>query len=237
MENGRIFIVEDDLISAQYLKEILEHQGYTVLGIADNAEEAIEQLYRCPVDIVLMDILLKGALSGTEAAVILKQRYPKCRVVFLTAYADDEMIEYAVEAKASAYLMKPYREREIVATIQMILAQDTPAPSTLRHSEILLPEEFVYDTDTRLLSRHGTVIHLSARKRTLIELLATHRNTVVSNAELCMAIWGSPQHDSNLRSLISRLKESLDANIITNINGMGYMIADPGSYSHYHSDH
>jgi DNA-binding response OmpR family regulator len=224
MHSKKCFIVEDDLVSAQYLKEILEQEGIETVGIADKAEEALEQLRGCPVDIVLMDIILRGALSGSEAAVMLKQRYPQCQILFLTAYADDEMVEYALDAHAAAYLMKPYREKEIIATVRMILEQNRP-PQVAPMTRITLSDGFVYDLENSILKKGQTIIPLSSRKIKLIETLAINQNSIVSNEQLSIAIWGEPQSDSNLRSLISRFRKQIGAGIITNINGIGYTLA------------
>ena len=117
--NKSILIVEDELISAEYLKEMLENDGYRVLNIVDSAEEAISQYKSINPDLVLMDIMLKGNISGSEAALKIKQYNSEAKIIFLTAYATDEMLNYAVEAEAYGYLMKPYREKEILATIKL----------------------------------------------------------------------------------------------------------------------
>ncbi len=226
MKKHSIFIVEDDLISAQYLKEILEAEGFEVKDIVDNGQEALSQLKECSADIVLMDIMLKGVMTGSEAAVILKRMHPTCKIIFLTAYADEEMIQYALDAQAIAYLMKPYREKEIIATVRMAL-QNTPKGS---QEEILIPLKygFFYNTALYRLEREGREIPLSSNKRKLIEILAKNRNSVVSNAQLSLYIWNEPDHDSNLRSLISRFRKTIDHDIITNANGLGYMITSKG---------
>jgi len=222
MKKHSVFIVEDDLISAQYLKEILEAEGFEVKGIADNAQDALDRLQGCSVDIVLMDIILKGVMTGSEAAVILKHLYPKCKIIFLTAYADEEMIEYALNARAIAYLMKPYREKEIIATIRMALQDKTEISIDTIH--ISLKHGFSYNTEHHCLEKEGREIPLSSNKRKLIEILAKNRDNVVSNTQLSMHIWNEPDHDSNLRSLISRLRKTIDHDIVTNANGLGYMI-------------
>ncbi len=223
MKKGTLFIVEDDLLSAQYLKEILELEGLKILGIADNGKEALDRLRGCPVDIVLMDIILKGVMTGSEAAIILKRMHPSCKIIFLTAYADEEMIEYALDAKAAAYLMKPYREKEIIATIQMVLEQDQPK-KVHDITKIPLKNNYIYDTQKGVLMRGETVIPLSEKKIKLIEILAKNRDNIVSNQQLYLYIWGESKSDGSLRSLISRFKEHIGDNIITNANGLGYMV-------------
>jgi DNA-binding response OmpR family regulator len=223
MKKGTIFIVEDDLVSAQYLKEILEVEGFEILGIADNGQDVLDRLRNCPVDIVLMDIILKGAMTGSEAALKLKQMHPSCKIIFLTAYADEEMIEYALDAKAAAYLLKPYREKEIIATIQMVLKQDQPKePPNI--TIIQLKSGFIYDMEKHTLSKEGRAIPLSDKKRKLIEILAKNKNRVVSNEELYMYIWQEPKNNGSLRSLISRFKDQVGTEIITNVNSLGYIV-------------
>lgn len=222
-KNNRIFIVEDDLISAQYLREILEQEGFDVIGSSDTAEGAIEKLRECNVDLVLMDIVLKGAMTGSEAALRLRKMHPECKILFLTAYADDEMIDYAVDANAFAYLMKPYREREIIATIKTALAQ--PAKKNPSDEKIVLKNGFVFDRVKKRLEKDGYELPLTPTKLKLIEILALNKNSIVSNEQLAMHIWNEPKDNSTLRSLITRFRITIGDDIITNVNGMGYTIS------------
>ncbi len=222
-KNNRIFIVEDDLISAQYLREILEQEGFDVIGSSDTAEGAIEKLRECNVDLVLMDIVLKGAMTGSEAALRLRKMHPECKILFLTAYADDEMIDYAVEANAFAYLMKPYREREIIATIKTALAQ--PEKKNPSDEKIVLKNGFVFDRVKKRLEKDGYELPLTPTKLKLIEILALNKNSIVSNEQLAMHIWNKPKDNSTLRSLITRFRITIGDDIITNVNGMGYTIS------------
>jgi len=222
MKHATIFIVEDDLVSAHYLKEVLEAEGYIVTGIADNGEDAIERLKQKCVDIVLMDIILKGSTSGSETAILLKREYPACKIIFLTAYADEEMIENAVNAKAVAYLIKPYREKEILATIKLALQQKNRRD--VSDKSIRLKNNFVYNTEKNRLEKNGREVPLSPKKQKLITLLAKNKNHVVSNEQLSLQIWGDNENSGRLRSLISRFKKKIGSDIITNANGLGYMV-------------
>ncbi len=225
MKHQKVFIVEDDLISAQYLKEVLEGEGYQVNGIVDSGEEAIRHCREEGADVVLMDIILKGAVSGSEAAVRIKRHHPECRIIFLTAYADEEMIDYAIEAKAVAYLMKPYREREILATVKVALAQEeSPVPDSAR-SVVVLRDGYVFDLHKRRLGCNGEVVPLSPQKLKLIEVLVRNRNSTVSNEQICRHVWDEPKSNSTLRSLVKRLRAVLGDDLIVNVNGLGYTIA------------
>jgi DNA-binding response OmpR family regulator len=171
-----------------------------------------------------MDIMLKGRLSGSEAAIEIRHYHPECKIIFLTAFADPEMIEYAAEAKAYAYLMKPYREKEILATIKMALSQE-PAPQQEKESNLIeLKHGFLFDKAERRLYKNGQEIPLSSKKIKLVELLAKNKNCTVSNEQICMHVWNETKSNSTLRSLIHRFRTAIDDDIVDNVNGAGYCI-------------
>ncbi len=92
MSSLKIMIVEDEKISALMLKDRLEHWGYMVLPIVFSGESAIETALETNPDLVLMDINLRGDMDGVEAA----GRIRACidiPVVYLTAYADEQIME------------------------------------------------------------------------------------------------------------------------------------------------
>lgn len=221
-ESKRIFIVEDDLLSAQYLKEMLEAEGFAISGISDTAEGALNTLAACGADLVLMDIMLKGTMSGSEAAVRIKRAHPECKIIFLTAYANKEMVEQAAEAKAAAYLMKPFREREIVATLTTVLALHTDADET--GGNIVLKNGYVFNKSQNRLELNSKEVPLTKTKLKLIKILAEHKNSVVSTEQLLNSAWNESKKNSTLRSQITRLKKIVGDDLVTNVNGLGYTI-------------
>jgi len=219
-----IFIVEDDVVSAKILKEILQKGGYEIVAIVDNGEEAIQKYKKVKADILLMDIMLKGRLSGSEAAIEIRHFHPECKIIFLTAFADPEMIEYAAEAKAYAYLMKPYREKEILATIKMAVMQEKPPQKEEETNLIELKHGFLFDKKEQRLYKKGQEIPLSSKKIKLVELLAKNKNCTVSNEQICMHVWNETKSNSTLRSLIHRFRSAIHDDIVDNVNGAGYCI-------------
>jgi len=221
-----IFIVEDDLLSAEYLKEFLIKENYNILDIVDTGEEAIQKCKTVHPDILLMDIILKGQLSGCEAAVEIKHFHPECKIIFLTAYSEPEMIDYAADSKAYAYLMKPYREEEILATIKVVLSQDAVSSEKGKEGDFIsLKNHFFFDAKHRRLYKNDQEIPLTSKKIKLIELLAKNRNHTVSNEQICMYVWNEMKSNSTLRSLIHRFRSVINDDIITNVNGVGYSIS------------
>ncbi|HHE38362.1 MAG TPA: response regulator [Candidatus Cloacimonetes bacterium] len=114
----RIIIVEDEIIIAEDIKQYLIKFGYEVVGMADNGEEAIKLAKELIPDMLFVDIRLHGDMSGVDAAREIHHQL-EIPIVFLTAYADDDILEKAAESFPYGYLLKPIRERELYATLKM----------------------------------------------------------------------------------------------------------------------
>ncbi len=221
-ESKNILIVEDELISAEYLKEMLIDAGYHVVNIVATAERAIAQYKLLKPDLVLMDIMLKGNMSGSEAALQVKHYDTQAKIIFLTAFATQEMVDYAVSTEAYGYLMKPYREEEILATIKLAFNNIHATEVEACADNIALKNGYQYNVTHNRLMKGSSEVPLGIKKLKLIEILAKNRNTSVSNEQLCAFIWGEYKSDDTLRSLIHRIRGVIGNEMIKNVNGMGY---------------
>jgi PAS domain S-box-containing protein len=113
-----VLVVEDEALVASHLEACLKGFGYGV-RCASSGEEALELACRAAPHLALMDIRLAGDLDGIQTAVELRRLgIPS---IFLTAYADEEILERAKKAEPLGYLVKPFRERELRATLEMAL--------------------------------------------------------------------------------------------------------------------
>ena len=117
---GRILIVEDELIVAMDLKQILEQYGLEVVGIAESAYVALQIALETRPDLALMDINLAGQMNGIETARQLRQSYG-IPSVFLTAYCDDTTLANVAEEMPYGYLIKPFSSRELKVALQIAL--------------------------------------------------------------------------------------------------------------------
>ncbi len=117
---GSLLIVEDEKIIAKDITNTLKKFGYIVPAIVASGEDAIRKLEDTQVDLILMDIVLKGDIDGVEAAKEIYERF-KIPVVHLTAYADDETLDRVKEANPFGYVIKPFKERELYMAIEMAL--------------------------------------------------------------------------------------------------------------------
>jgi PAS domain S-box-containing protein len=117
---ARILIAEDDAILALRIQKTVETMGYEAAGLAATGEDAVRLADELRPDVVLMDIRLRGEMSGVQAAASIHERC-QVPVIYVTAYSDESLIEQAARTAPYAYLTKPIRDRELNASIEMVL--------------------------------------------------------------------------------------------------------------------
>jgi diguanylate cyclase (GGDEF)-like protein/PAS domain S-box-containing protein len=116
----RVLIVEDEPLSSMSLEMELTAVGYECVGIATSEEEAVHQFNEAHPDLVLMDINLEEGGSGIEAAKQINA-IKKVPIVFVTAYASDDIIRQTGFTYPYGYVVKPYNIREVKAVIETAL--------------------------------------------------------------------------------------------------------------------
>jgi len=116
----KIYIVEDEYITQAVLKNNVEEIGYSVVGMADSAEQAWEDLQKTDVDLALLDINLAGEKDGIWLAKKIRATLD-IPFIFLTAYGDRATINTAVKTQPNGYLLKPFNEVDIYTAIEVAL--------------------------------------------------------------------------------------------------------------------
>ena len=117
----RVVIAEDEAIIRLDLKEILESEGYDVVGEAARGDEALELVSEKRPDLAILDIKMPG-MDGIEVARRTVNDFG-IPVLILTAFSQRNLIEEARDAGVAAYLVKPFQSAEIVPAIEVALAR------------------------------------------------------------------------------------------------------------------
>jgi two-component system, response regulator PdtaR len=117
----RIVIADDESIIRMDLREILDQLGYDVVGEASDGRTALELVRKLKPDLVILDIKMP-AMDGIEAAQYVNDE-GLAPVVLLTAYSEQSLIGRAKTAGVSGYLVKPFRESELMPVIELALAR------------------------------------------------------------------------------------------------------------------
>lgn len=119
-QGSKILIVEDEMIISMEIKQKLHAMGYVVVGQAITGESAIQKSGETKPDLILMDIRLKGDMDGITAAKRIMDLHD-LPIIFLTAHSDKATLERAISVSPSGYLLKPFKERELMTNIEMSL--------------------------------------------------------------------------------------------------------------------
>lgn len=115
----KILIVEDEALVAENLKDVLERDGYKVVGVLSTGEDAILTVSKTRVDIILMDIRLAGELNGLETVALIHQTMQQMPVIFLTAYAVDRFPQLSnISPSLYRFIAKPYNQRDLERAIR-----------------------------------------------------------------------------------------------------------------------
>jgi two-component system, response regulator PdtaR len=121
VERTRVIIADDESVIRADLREMLTNLGYLVIGEVGDGQSAVNLARELKPDVVIMDIKMPD-LDGIEAARILTQE-KIAPVLLLTAYSQRDLVDRAKEAGVVGYLVKPFREQEIVPAIDIAFAR------------------------------------------------------------------------------------------------------------------
>lgn len=112
----KILIVEDEILIADYIMELLHEENFNKIEMAHEKEEALHKMNSFLPDIILMDINLNGQNSGIELA---KLKNENARIIFLTGQYDHVLMSKALKSNPESYLTKPIRKNDLFAAIQL----------------------------------------------------------------------------------------------------------------------
>jgi response regulator NasT len=131
----RILVAEDESIIRLDLRDLLERAGFEVCAEAHDGEEAVELARSEQPDLAIMDVKMPR-LDGIEAARRILEERP-IPIVMLTAYGQEEIVSRAVEAGVFGYLVKPFREQDLLPAIQAARARHDELQAVREEAESL----------------------------------------------------------------------------------------------------
>ena len=138
----RVLLAEDEALIRLDLKEMLQEEGYDVVGEAGDGESAVKLAEQLRPDLIILDVKMPGMDGITAAERIAANRIAP--VVILTAFSQRDLVERARDAGAMAYLVKPFQKRDLLPAIEMAVS---------RHAEIVSLESEVSTLGERLEAR------------------------------------------------------------------------------------
>ena len=132
---SKVLIAEDEAIIRLDLKEMLEEEGFDVVGEASDGEAAVRLAHERDPDLVIMDIKMPGMDGLTAAERIVSEGV--AAVLILTAFSQRDLVHRAAEAGAIGYLVKPFQKSDLVPAIEIALARQAELAAVKKESKDL----------------------------------------------------------------------------------------------------
>ena len=219
-----IVILEDEGLTALFLKEVITDIDHDVIGVFDSSHDLLPFLKDNKVDLIFMDININGSYDGIQTAYLVQNKYPNISFVFLTSYKDSDTIKSAQAVKPMGYLIKPVLESDIEA-VMMVVEGYKKSHVKMEPVEIVCGE-YSYNINTKTLYTNNKVITLSKNEAICIQTLVSSRDSYISSEQLVAKIWGEEANRIvSLRELIYRLRKKLPSLPLSSSSNVGYMLS------------
>jgi two-component system OmpR family response regulator len=226
-----ILIVEDESEIAQFIRQILEREGFSCF-IAEDGPKALEVFQRQQPDLIILDLMLPG-LDGLEVCTRIRQN-PNAKdpyILMLTAKGEEIDRIIGLSTGADDYLVKPFSPRELVARVRALLRR------SLRHgtqSQVQNTSDFTLDLEQHLAIRHldaqtSETLELTALEFNLLATLISYPGRVWTRSQLIDKLWGNDFFgdervvDTHIRRLRKKIEpDPGNPTFIKTVVGLGY---------------
>ena len=215
---GTVLLVEDEPSVGELVRGYLGRDGYRVLWVR-SGEEALVELDRHPVRMVVLDIGLPG-IDGFEVCQAMRMR-SAVPILMLTARDEEADRIVGLEFGADDYLTKPFSPRELVARMKAILRRTDPAPAR----EVLALGDVTLNRETHDVTSAGEHVELTAKEFDLLAYFLSNPGAVLSRDVLLDRVWGI-EYPGGTRTVdvhVAQLRRKLGRpGLIRTLRGSGY---------------
>lgn len=217
----KILLVEDNESIILGLEYLLQQEGYQI-QTARNMHEAEIFMKDMIPDLILLDVAFPDG-NGFDFCAEVKQKwdYP---VIFLTAKEDETDVVKGLDLGADDYVIKPFRNRELISRIKSVLRRNGKGNSQLKCRDIVL------DLKSGKVTRAGKEVNLTKLEYRIFSAMLSYPDKLFTREEILAAIWdisGNFVNDNTLSVTMKRLREKLadtEGEIIKTVRGIGYRI-------------
>ncbi len=213
----KILLLEDDILLAETLIDLLEDNDYEVSHMP-NGQKALDTTFSEKFDIYLLDINVP-LIDGVTLLKELREADDTTPAIFLTSHKDKEMLKNGFLSGADDYITKPFDSDELLFRVNALIKRTKrntiECINLLCHDE--LHKTFFYDKEE---------LDLSKKEYDLLLLLLQHVNSAVPKELIIDELWNSSESGSEgaIRVYINRIKQLLPQMKIENIRGIGYKL-------------
>jgi DNA-binding response OmpR family regulator len=218
-----VMVVEDEFNIGTLVRTYLRRSGYEVLWVR-SGEEALAELRRHPIKLVVLDVGLPG-IDGFDVCRRIDGAVP---VIILTARDEEADRVAGLELGADDYIAKPFSPRELAARVKAVLRRTDGAGAP---AEVSVLGPVTISRSAREVRVDGREIELTQREFDLLDYLVRHAGQVVTREQLLESVWGflSPGETRTVEVHIAQLRKKLrEPDLIRTVRGVGYKASAGG---------
>ncbi len=215
----KVILVEDNEGIIMGIEYLLQQEGYTCL-VARRRREAERLLEGEIPDLMLLEIGLPDG-DGYQLCQVIRKQY-SFPIIFLTAREEEEDVVRAFELGADDYVIKPFRNRELISRIKNVLRRSGKANAVLQCGNITM------DTETGRVRVSGNEVVLTKLEYKILNSMMIHPGKLFTREEILADIWdisGNFVNDNTLSVAMKRIREKVgdsEGKVIKTVRGMGY---------------
>jgi len=206
----KILLLEDDILLAQTLEELLVSEGYDIT-LATSGNKAIDESYENSFDLYIFDINVPD-IDGIELLKSLRDADDKTQTIFISALVDMNSIAKAFKVGADDYLKKPFFPEELLIRVNAKLSTNN---TTISHNNI------TYEPQTKVVKKDGHLIALGETQEKLFDIFMQNIGQILDK-DILLECLEKPS-PTGLRVAITKLKYTTGLNI-RNLRGIGYVL-------------
>lgn len=220
----RILIVEDETSIANFVRDGLEEEGFSV-DIADNGKKGLQLALDniAEYDVILLDWMLPG-LNGIEICRTIRKENKSVPIIFLTAKDTVDDAVFGLESGANDYIRKPFSFEELLARIRVLMRKNA--------TELLIFSAGIIELniDKHTVTKAGKPVELTQKEFSLLEYFLRNKGKVCRRTRIIEKVWDlhfdydSSVIDVYINALRKKLDEPGKTSLITTIRGIGYKI-------------
>lgn len=224
-----VLVVEDEIKVSAFIKQGLEESGYEV-QVAFDGEMGLRLASANKFDIILMDVIMPG-INGFEVVKKLRNELDiHTPVIMLSALDQSDDIIEGLDSGADDYLTKPFKFGELLARLRAVSRRKHE--TNISPKNILKVSDIEINLDTKIVTRQGIEITLTAKEYTLLEFFMNNKNSVLNRVEILENVWdinfdaGTNVVDVYVNYLRKKIDKDFDVKLIQTVVGMGYSLRD-----------
>lgn len=228
----KLLLIEDEPSVVSFIRRSLSEAGYEI-SVAMDGQSGLDMAMEHEFQLIVLDVMLP-VKNGIVVCQTLRQQQNNTPILMLTALGTTENIVSGLDSGADDYLVKPFKQAELLARIRSLLRrkQDTTTPTA---SNILRIADLELNIHTKNATRNGDTIALTATEYRLLEYMLKNPRRVLSRMEILENVWGIDFNmntkvvDVYVNYLRKKVNRSGQPPLIQTVVGMGYMLKEDAS--------